>query len=139
MKLTVNFCGESLFTWKGDHSWIEKLSTELATLAVETGHSGMTIAENVLRSVGKGLPAEETTGRVQCRGSHIVCCIRIQTTQRRYADYAPAWHFEFNLSPQADAEAVAVESKPAHLAQMRLEICRRDLVDMIPDRCNCRK
>jgi len=63
MKLTVNFCGESLFTWKGDHSWIEKLSTELATLAVETGHSGMTIAENVLRSVGKGLPAEETTGR----------------------------------------------------------------------------
>ena len=57
----------------------------------------------------------------------------------RYADYAPAWHFEFNLSPQADAEAVAVESKPAHLAQMRLEICRRDLADMVPDQCSCRK
>jgi hypothetical protein len=39
----------------------------------------------------------------------------------------------------ADAEAVAAEGKPAHIAQMRLEICRRDLADMIPDQCSCAK
>ena len=27
----------------------------------------------------------------------------------RYADYAPAWHFEFNLLPQADDQDMEIE------------------------------
>jgi hypothetical protein len=111
MKLTVNFCGEPLFTWEGDNSSIEKLLTELEALAAGTGHSGMTIADNVLRSVGKaGLPAEETG-----RGAMAWITYRLLRTDTnhpahpgKYADYAIAWHFKFNLLPRADDKGMEI-------------------------------
>jgi hypothetical protein len=113
MKLTVNLCGESLFTWEGANSSIDKLSTELEALAAATGHSGMTIADNVLRSVGKArLPTEKPAGR----GAMAWITYRLLHTDtnhpahpNKYADYAPAWHFEFNLVPRADDKGMQIE------------------------------
>jgi hypothetical protein len=113
MKLTVNLCGKSLFTWEGDNASVDKLSRELEALAAGTGHSGMAIADNVLRSVGKaGLPAEKTPGR----GAMAWITYRLLHTDTnhpvhpgKYVDYAPAWDFEFNLLPQTDDKGMEIE------------------------------
>jgi hypothetical protein len=64
MNMTVHILGERLFTREGDDAAIDRLSSDLETLAAGSGSSGMTIATEVLRSVCKvGLPADETAGR----------------------------------------------------------------------------